>query len=225
MSAHAPPPPLARRVGALFLTLYCTAVVLLGLPRESGPRFLHTVTIPVRDVLDDHGINPWHFVFAGRRGQEKRRNVAIRFTGTTRDGQRVVLHEAPPGLTAPAVRVFDHLPTTASFKSLTLSRLGRIMLSRSEADWVSARDALQALPTLRRQVLGFCTSATLNGGLDLERVEMDVFGAGIQYETGDQYGRAAHLFEAGCDDRSVRAMTGEAPGRPDWPGVVWLSVP
>ena len=107
-----------RRAAAWCLALYCSFVVVMGIPVEIGPPLLHNITTPVRDTLNDYGFNPWHFVFPGRRGVFKRRNIAVRYTGITDDGERVVLHEAPPGLTGPSVRVFDDARTTHPSRSL-----------------------------------------------------------------------------------------------------------
>lgn len=225
MSERPPSLPPMRRAAVWGLTLYCCVAVALGLPVEVGPAFFHAVTGPVRDVLNDHGINPWHFVFPGRRGKNKRRHIAIRYTGVTAGGERVVLHEAPPGITAPAVRFFDNARTTVSMKSFTLNTLGQVMLAREDGRWQKAVDALRAFGPVRRSVVGFCTSETLNGGASVATVEMDIFTAGISYETGEQYGRATHLLEADCELGAVSSLAGEASDRPVWPGVTWLPLP
>lgn len=197
----------------------------MGIPVEIGPPLLHNITTPVRDTLNDYGFNPWHFVFPGRRGVFKRRNIAIRYTGITEDGERVVLHEAPPGLTGPSVRVFDDARTTASIKIFGLTEGGAVMLRRGDERWAKAVDRLRKMGNPKRSVLGFCTSDTLNGGRVLRAVELDMFTAGIAYETGEQYGRAWSLLRADCASGTVEAGEGAAAGRPDWPGVEWQALP
>jgi len=185
---------------------------------------LHRVTVPLRDVLSDYGYNPWHFVFPGRRGTEKRRNIAVRYTGITPSGERVVLHEAPPGLTGPPVRFFDNARTTVSIKIFSLAGIGQVMLQRNDKAWEAAMRRLRGRSSVQRSVLGFCSSETLNGGQAVASVELDLFTAGIAYDTGEQYGRAAHLLRVDCASEEVEKIGGTAPGRPDWPGVEWRRV-
>jgi hypothetical protein len=196
----------------------------MGLPVEVGHMMLHRVTVPLRDVLSDHGYNPWHFVFPGKRGTDKRRNIAVRYTGITPDGERVVLHEAPPGITGPSVRIFDDARTTVSIKIFSLAGIGQVMLLRDDHAWAAAMDVLRERPPVQRSVSGFCSSETLNGGQALAAVELDLFTAGIVYETGAQYGRAARLLKADCASGEVEEVSGEALGRPSWPGVDWKAV-
>ncbi|HCH61919.1 MAG: hypothetical protein CL927_06980 [Deltaproteobacteria bacterium] len=216
---------LGRRVSVWCLTMYCGFLVVMGLPVELGPRALHAVTTPVRDVLDDYGYNPWHFVFPGRRGLNKRRNFAVRYTGITSQGERVVLHEAPPGLTGPAMRILDDARTTASIKIFGLTEGGALMLRRSDERWALTVERIRRQGTPKRSVLGFCSSDTLNGGRDLSAVELDLFAAGIAYESGEQYGRGVRLLRANCDAQTVSPLDGDADNRPEWPGVEWLAVP
>lgn len=197
----------------------------MGIPVEVGPPLLHNVTTPVRDTLNDYGFNPWHFVFPGRRGVFKRRNIAVRYTGITDDGERVVLHEAPPGLTGPSVRVFDDARTTASIKIFGLTEGGAVMLRRDDERWAKAVRRLRKMGNAKRSVLGFCTSDTLNGGQALREVELDLFTAGISYVNGEQYGRAWSLLRADCASGTVEPGEGAAVGRPDWPGVEWQALP
>ena len=210
-----------RRLAAWLLGLYCFGTVVMGLPVEVGHWRLHRVTVPVREFLSDYGVNPWHFVFPGRRGTDKRRNVAVRYTGITPQGERVVLHEAPPGMTGPPVRVFDDARTTVSIKIFSLSGIGQAMLLRDDKAWEGAMRRLRGRSSVRRGVQGFCSSDTLNGGQALASVELDLFTAGIDYETGEQYGRAAHLLKVDCVSGDVKEVGGEAPDRPSWPGVEW----
>lgn len=225
MDAASPAPPPLRRWSARLLGAACVVHVTMGIPEELAPGLNARVTAPVRDWLDDHGYNPWHFVFGGVRGINKRRNIALRYTGITADGERVVLHEAPPGLTGPSVRLFDHMPTTATIKNLGLQEGGELMFRRDDPRWLEELDTVRGLARVRRSVLGFCDSATLNGGRDLQAVELDLFSAGISYTVGVQYGRAARALRADCERGTVEHLHGEAPDRPDWPGMKWKAVP
>lgn len=47
--------------------LYCIATTVLALPEEVVPKQVHQHTYATRAWFDAQGINPWHFVFAGRR--------------------------------------------------------------------------------------------------------------------------------------------------------------
>lgn len=213
-----------RRLAAWLLAVYCAFTVAMGLPDELSPSMLQGIATPVRNFLDDHGYNPWHFVFPGRRGTTRRRNVAVRYTGITTDGERVVLHEAPPGLTGPPVRIFDDARTTVSIKIFSLAGIGRVMLERDAAGWDQAIAKLRTRGPVKRSIVGFCSSKVLNGGRQLASVELDLFTAGISYETGEQYGRAARLLQTQCDTGSITTPYGEAPNKPDWPGVDWRGV-
>ena len=225
MNPTTPPPPSGgRRLSAICLGLYCVFNVVMGIPNELSPRFLREQTTPLRELFNDYGHNPWHFVFPGGRGTNKRRNVAVRYTGITTTGERVVLHEAPQGLTGPHLRVFDDARTTVSIKIFSLVGIGRVMLHRNDARWQEAMGILRARGPVKRSILGFCNSDTLNGGRQLESVELDLFTAGISYESGEQYGRASKLLLAKCDQDTVFKSYGEAPKRPDWPGVEWRPV-
>ena len=164
-------------------------------------------------------------MFPGRRGLNKRRNIAVRYTGITPHGERIVLHEAPPGLTGPAVRIFDDARTTASIKIFGLTEGGALMLRRSDERWALTVERVRRQGSPKRSVLGFCSSETLNGGLDLSAVELDLFAAGIAYESGQQYGRGVRLLRADCEEQAVVPLDGDASDRPDWPGVEWLAVP
>jgi len=212
-----------RFAGAV-LTLYCLVVVVLGLPAEMTPNTLFAATSSVVGVLDDHGLNAWHRVFPGQRNHEKRRHIAIRFVGTTVDGQSVVLHEAPEGLVHPEVRVFDNLRTTVSYKMLRLAPLSRIMRTEDDAQWRTQLDQLRRQGHMARYVYAFCSSDHLAGEHDLLTVDMELFTAGIDYHTGAQYGRAAGVLRALCYAEQVVPHYGIPQTRPGWPGVEWREV-
>ena len=212
-------------MGLLAATIYGLFVVGMAFPTHEGPSLIRGRSKPLRDALNDLGFNPWHFVFPGRRGLNKRRNFAIRYTGIRMDGTKVVLHEAPEGLTAPAIRWFDHTRTTVTMKVFGLDTLGRVMLVREDDRWLEALEDLRAYGPVRRSVGAFCDSPTLNGGESLASVVLDLFAAGISYETGEQYGRAAHVLEMHCDTGELTTLHGDAEARPDWPGVVWRAIP
>ena len=85
-------------------------------------------------------------------------------------------------------------------------------------------ERLRVRAPVERSVRAFCSSETLNGGQVLQSVELDLFTAGIAYESGEQYGRAVRLLQADCASGDVEQARGAAPDRPSWPGVEWRPV-
>ncbi len=219
-----PSPPLRRRLGGAALVGYCAIVVLLGLPWNARLPALDIGTGALLEVLEDYGINPWHRVFAGKRGTDKRRRFALRVSATTTDGDSVVLHESPPGLTDPLVRLFDNIRTTASFKAFGLTPLGTIMYTREDAEWAEELESFRNEVMTRRFVAGFCRSSTLNGGTDVRQVGLEIFTAGIDYNTGEQYARGTKVVQVDCASGAVTDWTGPADHPPTWPDVTWRTV-
>lgn len=218
-------PSLRQRGATVLLLLYCIATTVLALPEEVVPKQVHQHTYATRAWFDAHGINPWHFVFAGRRDHQKRRHIATRYTGVTEEGTRVVLHESPHGLTNPSVRLFDSVRDTASYKIFTLVHSGRLMRFRDDADWLDRYQKFIKTGRAQGMLLAFCKSHVLNGDRQMRSVEMEMFLAGIDYHTGEQHGRALKVARVHCKTGTFSRASGKPEVLPDWPGVVWQVLP
>ena len=215
-------PSLAQRVAALLLLLYCGTTTVLALPEEVVPAGVHTHTQATRAWLDTNlGINPWHFVFPGRRDHQKRRHIATRYTGVTTAGEQVLLHEGPRGLTSPSVRLFDSVRDTASHKILSLLHTGRLMRYRDDQLWLDKYQQLINSGRPQAILLAFCASPVLNGDRQMSSVVMELFLAGIDYNTGEQYGRALKVAHLDCETKTFSRAKGKPEALPDWPGVEW----
>jgi len=214
-------PSAAQRAAALLLLTYSVAVTILAMPKEVLPDAVHKKTQATRDKLDKLGINPWHFVFPGRRDHQKRRHIATRYVGVTTSGQKVVLHEGPEGLTNPPVRLFDSIKDTASHKILTMAHGGPLMRFRDDEVWAKRYDAFLESRRPHKLMQAFCESAVLNGGREMDSVVMELFTAGIDYNTGEQYGRALRVGRLHCKSSTYSRAHGTPDTLPDWPGVVW----
>lgn len=213
-----------QRIAVAAILAYCVPVVILGFPREILPTFVHQQTSAARAKLDAIGINPWHFVFPGNRDHQKRRHIAVQYTGISRDGERTVLHEGPKGLTNPSVRVWESLRDTVSHKTISLKYGGRLMRRQSDKAWRDDLDTFLRSGRPDGLTRAFCDSALLHGGTDPEYVEMDLFVAGIDYDTGEQYGRAVKVLKRHCPSgRSYRPL-GAPEDLPDWPNVEWRAI-